>query len=484
MSALSRLFDVIKNDRQAIVLVILFAVISRVYSLTKPFFSGGLIWNINLETLRYHLSESLFYLHAQPPLHNGIIGIILKLSEPPFELSLFLLSVLNKSYSILTVAISYKTARKLDISINKSLSLSLLICLLPGVWMADRWMTSESLQFALLAISLYASLHLSKIKSYQIIFAVSVASLVLLKPFFHIILWLVPLFGTLFFIIKKRIYRHLLLCLFIFALAPYVKNYLIFDIFATSSWFGYNLSKTYSHLHQDEISALKARNLISSIPSTSSTSFSVLQHIEYFNHVPETKIDALDAIIKNDVGANVSENWNNAVFLRASPELTKNTIQLLIHFPLSYLETVANNVYLYFSYDYFMFLSNYGEWGIWSDAFVQNIVSIIKYFIAPWISMLAYIWVVYFLIRKVPLALNDGNLLAYFYLFALFVLIYFPVVSCLLECGEQARFRGHTEPLFLVVYTASIKDLNIRLANAIFCVPFILHGFALWHLFA
>ena len=483
ISLQNKMTRILLSDGRALVALIVLGTLIRLYGMTRPFYSDGLIWNINIETLRYHFWESIFYAHAQPPLHNAIVGLLLKFSDPPFDLSFLLLSLLNKICSLLTIVISYKTSRSLGVSINKAFCLSLLICFLPGFWMADRWMTSESIQFLLLALSLYSSRYLTKSYTHQIVFALSVALLVWLKSFFHIIAWLVPLYGLLFIVVRAKNYRFILVGLLLATSALYLKNFLTFDTLSTSSWFGYNISKTYSHLHNDKIRELQKQNLISMVPSTSKHIFSVQEHIDYFGSLPESGIPVLDLVSKTDAHPVIKDNWNNLIFFKASKELQENTIVLLLNFPFSYLETVVNNIYIYFSFEPFRFISEYVQWSIWQGRIIQNIVSIFVYFIVPTFLLLTYIYLIIYLFRRIFSGRKARDEKIGFFVYGLFVLVYFPLISCLLECGEQYRFRGYIDPLFLISYSVMIKD-NMRMhRDVMFAIPFFMYGFMFLFLF-
>ena len=236
----------LSRGRLALLLLGLFGLVHLAYYRVGLRFDGSplpyFFQFLDVNLLRHRLLESLFYLHSQPPLFNLYLGVVLKLF-PRGEMAAFQACALGMGFGL--YAALFLLLRRLSVSRALALILSTGFLISPSFIVYEHWlfytfplallMTGSGLLFA-------KALRRTRFREVSALLWV-VCSLCLMGSLFHLVyLLLVP---VVLWALRPAHRRPILLA----AAAPvllltglYVKNYVLFGQFTTSSWLGMNFS--------------------------------------------------------------------------------------------------------------------------------------------------------------------------------------------------------------------------------------------------
>lgn len=282
------------------------------------------------ELLRTRLIESCFYLHVQPPLYNLALGIVLKLF-PGFEtqvfFALFILTGLTLSLMLLTLMV------RLGISKKLSCALTALFACSPSFILFQNLLV-YTLQCAMLLTAAALLLHiflserrdwagwgffialllLGGIRSmYHLVFyvAVAVAVLVVARPFQrrYILMALIP--GLLF-------------------LSFFMKNYVLFGHFTTSSFPGKSLwVKSIGNLPWAERVRLVDEGKLSKV--------SLVERWWAIDYYPPELRDPAGfegiPVLREKKRSTNEVNYNHLSELQISDLYTKDAVYGILHYP-------------------------------------------------------------------------------------------------------------------------------------------------------
>jgi len=205
-------------------------------------------WQVlDLELLHKNFLKSLYYLHYQPPIWNFIIGLIVKVVGPDYNLILIIMHFFNLCLSILNIFIFLKICN--FFSLNK---IKIYICFFIFIIFSLSYIFYENyIHYTHLTSSIYLLLILnflnfSTTKKFCYEIFIYFCSLLLVytwtafsHPFFIILI-----FGT---IILNKYKDHLKRSIFIFLIAimisllPSIKNKIELNFFGNSSWIGFQV---------------------------------------------------------------------------------------------------------------------------------------------------------------------------------------------------------------------------------------------------
>ena len=194
------------------------------------------------ELLKNDLINSILFNHYQPPLLNLIVGLLMKITEN----YIFVLQSIYLICGFFSFLIIYFICKDFKFSNRTSLTVSIILMILPTTILYENHLYKEYLTFFFLIILFYNSNKLYD-NSYSIknviYFSLSLSLLCLTRETFHIF-WG---FVFIYFIQKnlnfsKKIY---LILIFTLIVSPfYLKNLILFNKFAINS------ATTYEHLSQ------------------------------------------------------------------------------------------------------------------------------------------------------------------------------------------------------------------------------------------
>ena len=342
-----------------------------------PYFDPFLLLHhLDSSWLRENLWESVYYLHAQPPLFNLILGGLLKATPLGSESMVFTIFFLLLAVRIGVMA--YSLLRCFNISPRAAIIVSALFLLIPQ----ERWLNYNIyfVSFLMLAatLSLYRYFRSAKMLP-LFIFGLASASIVWSRSFFHLVFWLVPLIGLILWTKKKRSFVVIMMGVLLLGALPYVKNNVEFGFFGGSSWLGMNMANMTRYVKEEAIQK--------SIESGEVTPLIQIEHFapvkvyqNYYGLESKTGIEVLDAQEKS----NGTVNANHSIYLRASEEYKRNTLALIKKYPGAYTKAVFNEFYIIMGFIPYKFFDTYPDWHInqiTSNAQLNKAIGIVDAFV-------------------------------------------------------------------------------------------------------
>ena len=203
--------------------------------------------HIGEKYLKENLLLSLLYFHAQPPLWNLIIGLGVKFQNY-ISLEIFI-SIFNV---ICTLIIAYSSIKILKLLKFSNLIVYffclILIVLSPSILFFENLPTYA--HFSCVLVFLIKLYFLKIYKTYKLKYELLIyafATLIIMTWSAYIIYFNVLIFFLLLpaVIKNKKIFKSLIIFIlfFIFGASPAIKNKILFNIFASSSWTGLNAAQ-------------------------------------------------------------------------------------------------------------------------------------------------------------------------------------------------------------------------------------------------
>jgi hypothetical protein len=413
---------------------------------------------LDTTTLHNHLLQGIWYDHAQPPFFNLLLGIVLQLSGNHAP-SAF--AILLKLVSLTNGLLLYSALKRTVPHNYIPLLVSLLYMLSPSLMIFENELFYTTFISMLLLISAYFVTRLQDSALQQnpgrqwIDIAGTMLPLALLcltRSMYHLV-WLVTL-GLIFLIRLRKTpaFRRMLvgsLCCILLVTSWYVKNYLIFRQFSTSSWIGMNMART----------VFRGETIKDSSRIEAYVPFSNLQGYKPFiSQNSRLKYGGLDdrdllSPTKNDT----IKNLHAVDYIEISQKYMVASKSFIKTHPSIYLKNVFLSGIIFFApatrypfsepeaakikyYDLF-YSFNLSEL---ANSMAQRKIDLLLSAIP---KMLTYLAVAYILLLQ-TFQLKTISLLN---LFAAATIAYVFVASSFLEHYENMRFRYEIEPLFLLL---------------------------------
>ena len=319
--------------RVAVIAIAAAFAISRILAL-----SAGLRFRVPLDfhqfldtkILSSHLLQSIYYLHYQPPLLNLALGIGAKLFPDSYP------QLFRDIYAAIGLLLSF-TLYELLLAIGALPSISLVATLLFEIGPAtllyenlyyDTYATAALLCFAAYFLNRFLS---SGSRIVGVAFVIASGLLVFLNPSFQI-WWFVGVWAILFIVTYDRM-RTLLpaaLSMLALILLLYIKNFLVFGVFATSSWSGLAITQTTTN----QLSVGERETLI----SEGKLSALALQPLFPAVHVPKSELTGIAALDEEQklTWAGYVPNGNTLEYIRMSRTRGRDAIWVILHRPAAY----------------------------------------------------------------------------------------------------------------------------------------------------
>jgi len=415
---------------------------------------------LDVRTLRDSLLSGLWYDHTQPPVFNFLLGIVVQ-STGKLAPTVFILTL--KAISLISALLMLKIGKRLlpapatgqpSIVRHLPLIVSLLYLLSPATILFENELFYTSFISLLFLISAISLLSLRQTIDWKNTagFLVPLLAIAMTRSMYHLV-WLLVIIATIVLFYRKKagVLRLATGGLLVLLLAGgwYLRNYLLFGNFSSSTWMGMNL----------------ARNVYHDAPTTDSTN---IASIEPFSPVSAYKTWLSHADTARYIGIGVRDlheemkndtfiNEKNVAYITVSRLYMESCKRQIKAHPARFLSNIAQSAIIFFApatrysvneylakkimyYDvlYSFNLSHFAK-GKQQRRIALTISAIPK--------LLIYILVFGWWCRRIIRTRSIDALNA----FLLLVLAYVFCLSSVFEHYENMRFRYEVEPLFLIL---------------------------------
>ena len=439
------------------------------YALTRIFFfSAGIrfdatprygFWQIlDLQLLQENLLESVLYLHSQPPLYNLFLGLGLKLAPDRPE---GLFHAIHLALGLAFTACFYRLCERLGVRRQVGLAALALFLVTPPSILFENWLFySWPIAVMLTASALFVHRFVSggRFADASALFAL-LAALALTRSSFHA-LWLLVCTG--FVLLARRdVWRRSLAAAALplaLVAAVYLKNQILFDSPATSSWLGMNVSRiTTFAVPEEERLRLVEEGALS--PLALIAPFQDLDaYPERYRAWEPTGVAALDRPQKSNGWVNL----NHAGYLGLSRAYLADALQVLRHHTAHYLAAVRFAAVIFFSPPSASEFLNDNAAHIrpWVDFYYRAVFGFAFGIpVAPMLMMAGALFVCGWALVRPDAFARPAR---YAILFLGLNLLYVIAVSTFLELWENNRFRfATTAPVLILLGVMSRKPTTI-----------------------
>jgi hypothetical protein len=420
---------------------------------------------LDRELLRADLARSIYYLHAQPPLYNLLLGAALKIAPSRPEI---VLSAVHLALGLgLTLAIA-ALARRLGASERASAACALLFMVSPGAVLYENFGFYTHVEAAALAgAALFLHRFASGLRARDgLAFFALAAALVLARASFHLG-WLVIAAA----LVARGAGRRWPVVLRA-AAAPvlaaalwYGKNLVVFGSFSGSTWLGMNLARVaVETLPAGDRSALVASGVLSPIARVAP----FRDVAAYAPHAPRPRPRGVPALDRESK-ARRAPNFNHLAYVGISRRFLRDSAAAIAARPRAYLRGVETAAAVYFRApsDYWLLASNARK----IERFARPFEAVV-YGRRPSRACVALyaalpIGLAFSLYGGLARRRAIGRARAITLLFMGGTIAYLTLVSTLLDAGENNRFRFPLDPLLLVLVVLALGALARRILRAI-----------------
>ena len=429
---------------------------------------------LDINLLKRELLKSLFYLHSQPPLFNLFTGIILKIpfiSPKLIAVGIFLI------IGYLTIIFFYKILLLFDIRKDISLFLTLIFLFNPTFLMYETFYFYTLPVIFLLILSLFFLLKFLKGKKdkYGTYFLICLLIISLTRSIFHI-LFFIPLFFIFKDIEKKRrrkFYKNLTITILIL-FSFYLKNYILFNTFSLSSWFGMNFAKVFSlYMTKDEKKKLMKNNLDDVFYTIPPFAPYIYYPPRYLSVPKQYKNVPVLSKAYKEVSGCLFPNFNYYPYVVISKIYFKKYLKALFINPILYERGVLKSFefYLYPAYFTHLIVTNsiFLKFMMRSYNFIygiqpQNRVTMDRKFYYTKFEVFPFFLL--FVLFTFPIFIFNLRLESKLWrrialIFIFYVIVYVMYIGIFFECGENNRFRFITHAYYLIIWGLFFMNLNL-----------------------
>ena len=295
---------------------------------------------VEVELLRSRLTESVLYLHSQPPLFNLFLGAVLKWCPAPRVA----FALVYQSLGLVLALSTFTLMRRLGVGPWLGFAACVALTVSPATILYENWLFYPYLTAVLLVLAgllLHVALSASRPVLLPACFG-CLAAVALMHSLFHLS-WLVTSWAGVTWASRERgDARWSAACgaLVVVAIAGlvYAKNAYLFGSFSASSWLGMNLSRlTTARLPVDERARLVAAGVLSDLALHGA--FRPLDaYGSRWQSTPPTGVPVLDRPLK--VGG--ATNFNHLAYLNISRGYLRDAVWVLRNRPAVYLKAVGS----------------------------------------------------------------------------------------------------------------------------------------------
>jgi hypothetical protein len=412
------------------------------------------------EILRHDLLRGLYYLHAQPPLFNLFLGLVLKWF-PGMTTGVF--AVIYGTMALGMLLAMVWLMRRLDVPDPVVAIVSLFFAVLPNFMVYSHWVF-YTLPVSLLVLGMAVFLVGYLDSGKQLLahsFAWTGAVLMLTRALYHPFWFVAVVVGVALLVSGEK--RKVIL---VSAIAPlivvnlwYLKNYLQVESYSGSSWLGMNLAKRWP-LSQKEMAALREDGKLP--PVWHRRPFKEpdeLRYLGYFEPGPPLH-PALDEPYKS----NGEPNFNHRDYAEISREMLQADLFLVFHYPgrflrrsatafLLYLQPGPNAVGFLVDYDFSRIhrLRDAMTRIVFRGGPIERPIRMLEPPVNVWLLGFPALFAfgLYRVFRGKP---EERPLFAYIVI----TVFWLTVTTNLIEIGENDRMRWEVEPLLTVLLAVAI----------------------------
>ncbi|MBP7652774.1 hypothetical protein KA977_05085, partial [Candidatus Dependentiae bacterium] len=419
--------------------------------------------NISTQYLRMDLLKWIWYMHSQPPGHNLLFGIFIKLFYPNQYLMFQLFSIFTGA---LMMVLLYEIA---DYLIKSKLLKTVLIALIffnPAVFLFENYLLYTLNTGFLVVLSVYWVMKYTVTfkNVYLYLLFATINILILYRSSFHIIFIPGLLLYTYIFITNRI--RTIFICILISSLSFgwCLKNYLLYGFFGTSSWYGLNI---YKFITTDFNQELRKKVLKQSdIPLlVSENNHFYTEDITKFSVYGFNKKSRHDFLNDN--------NFHNINIPDISKKHSEAAVKVIKIIPEHYFKNAVKAFILFnkpsYTYDHLesnkkkikKFVIFYNNLVFPDNYILKKINGKDIYFFSGILYIISGIIIFYQIFFQFLVNIKHKKIYSpecILISFILFVLIFFTLISCFFEIGENNRFRFSIEPFIYLIFFYVIDD--------------------------
>jgi hypothetical protein len=400
---------------------------------------------LDVGLLRDRLLESLVYLHAQPPLFNLYLGLVLKVAGGA-EAQLF--HVLQTAAGLALALFLLAFLRGLGASPAWAALTSALFVASPPSILYESWLFYELPVALLLLVAAFCLNRYLEVMAtgWGVLFFTAIAAVTWTRSLFHVA-WFVIVVAALALETRRPgpVLRAASAPLAL-SLGLCAKNALLFGFFGTSSWLGMNISRgtTFALPAQERETMILRGELSFLARHSTSPAFPQLGELPEREASPRTGIPALDQTTRTGG----ESNYNHSAWIGISRGYQHDALAVLVRHPETLGLSFGEALILYFrpSCDYPLFLPvNRRALAAWEA--IHDRVLLLTAGVSWTIVFLhaaALFWGAFVLAGRGPVVSQAERALI---LFAWLTLAWVLSVGNLLEVGENSRFRWAVDPM-------------------------------------
>jgi hypothetical protein len=345
----------------------------------SAFFSGAnqgiLIDMLAIQAVREHFWQSMFYYHLTPPLYAIYTYLFVFWFPPDGEMGIY---ILHSALGVYAIYSMYSIQKNLGINSKLACLLCTIFALSPSFNLEETMGFYDFPTACLLIISSWKLLLLLQRPRFMnaFLFFFSIALLCSIRSLYHVLFYMLPVIGVTTLILRKN-WRIILLASiipFILVFSVYLKNYMVFHIFSTSSYFGETLDSIVMRfnvtLEQREMGVKKGffsdMALCPGTPDSLATREANFKYTGYYcylkiaekyrdRYIKSLGKDYSNIPILSDKYAFTLPDGSRILHRNAigrigmSQEVLKNSIQAIIHYPDEYWTGLKSSWRLYFT---------------------------------------------------------------------------------------------------------------------------------------
>ena len=436
---------------------------------------------LSLRELADHLGRSLWHLQAQPPLHNLLIGLCLKVSESRFVL---LLWGWNLLWSCLALWAVYGLARLLSGRRWAAIGLALWLPLAPDWLLYRAWAnyTFPVMAYLLVLAWLTCRYHRTREPALLLGLAALLNGLMLTRSLFHLLLFGLPFCGLLLLFHwpqRTRIVLLLVLPTLVLSGGWYLKNSVQFGFFGASGWSNLGLMRVVGHEREKgfvsgHLKGTPQAYLVPVWQSCPSMFCDLVVHYWHaLDHPGKGNQPVLHDLFEENLdGSRLHRNMNNINFLTINRDAGVAVRRLIRADPLGYLANVAQAYAIFCNpaTKYGFLAANrkliQGYVRVWERVFFPRLTRLDVtplFFLYPLLLLGLAVSLVRALTRAQENRNEDRE--PFDDLLICGLVIYTVLISCLAELGENHRFSFLSLPLFLTWLIGRAVNLAGRLSR-------------------
>jgi hypothetical protein len=417
---------------------------------------------LDLDTLQHHLLRGVWYDHAQPPVFNLFLGLVLKIGGTR---STLIFSLVLRGITLVNTLLLFSILRKLTVVPYIPLLVALAYMLSPATLIFECELFYTTTISLLLLVSVHFLIRFTASgtgwNACGIFFPLSL--LCLTRSVYHIV-WLLGITILLLFYFRKKgaINNLILASLAALVLAGswYVKNKILFDKFTTSTWIGMNMARNVFHDNGlSDSSRIEAYEPFSRI-----SVYRKFLDSGFENRFKGMNDRDLLQEMKNDSFINETE----VSYIPVSDLYLKASLEYIRNHPGTYAKNVLQSAVLFFTpatvyslalepakkiktYDLiYSFNTTHFAQGKQQRRILLTISAIPK--------MILYFFVFFIMIRY---CIQSRSITSW-NLFIMLSIGFVFGISSFFEHYENMRFRFEAEPLFLILAAQVISRLYSR----------------------